>query len=521
MPASYDEVPYDSYPFPQSHPDRIALVAALMGLPSAPVAACRVLEVGCAAGGNILPMADGLPDSTFVGIDLSSRQIEEARAEAAALGLANVELRCADIADAGSVTGEFDYIVCHGVFSWVSQPTQEALLALCGRHLTPEGIAYVSYNTLPGWRMRGAVRDIMQFHSARFTDPRQQVEQSVSLLDFLARAGGEGAPFTAFLRSEADSLRRAHGSHILHDHLEEHNDPVYFHEFLSRAAAHGLAYVGEADVQAMMPPEGPPEIRRTLDMLSQGGQAHLEQYLDFVRCRMFRQTALCRAGRQADYTGTADRLAGLHIASPARPASPRPDLPPAEEAFDGPAGVRITSREPLIKAALTILAESWPASLPFAELCRRARERAGPAAADPEGDGRRLAETLWRFYATAGVQALDLSTRPYAGPARPSARPSVRPLARRQAARGQRHVTNLRHDAVYLNDFERQALPLFDGTRDAPGLAEALAALVASGTLTVQQEGRPVSEPATVRAVLSVAVARLIAQFTRQSLLVG
>lgn len=75
QPTSYDEVPYESYPFAQTHPDRLATVATLLGLRPAPVEQCRVLELGCAGGGNLIPMALTLPESTFVGIDLSARQI--------------------------------------------------------------------------------------------------------------------------------------------------------------------------------------------------------------------------------------------------------------------------------------------------------------------------------------------------------------------------------------------------------------------------------------------------------------
>ncbi|MCD4811464.1 hypothetical protein K8R14_02560, partial [bacterium] len=65
--TSYDEVPYESQSFPQSHPDRLAMLARLFGLSPAPVTQCRVLELGCAGGGNLIPMAFHLPDSEFVG----------------------------------------------------------------------------------------------------------------------------------------------------------------------------------------------------------------------------------------------------------------------------------------------------------------------------------------------------------------------------------------------------------------------------------------------------------------------
>ena len=80
---------------------------------------CRVLELGCASGGNLIPMAMDFPDSEFLGIDLSARQIEAGKVHLANLKPRNIELRAASIMDVDAGYGQFDYIICHGVFSWV------------------------------------------------------------------------------------------------------------------------------------------------------------------------------------------------------------------------------------------------------------------------------------------------------------------------------------------------------------------------------------------------------------------
>src|SRR6516165_1854731 len=91
--ATYDELPYESYPFVFTHPDTLATAAILFGLNPPPVEACRVLELGCASGGNLLPMAEALPGSHFVGLDLSARQIDAGRQVAATVRLDNLDLR--------------------------------------------------------------------------------------------------------------------------------------------------------------------------------------------------------------------------------------------------------------------------------------------------------------------------------------------------------------------------------------------------------------------------------------------
>ena len=114
---SYDLVPYESNPFSQTHPNRLGAIATLFGMRVAPPTYCRVLELGCAAGGNLIPMAVQLPESKFLGIDLSLRQVKEGQETIGRLGLKNIELRHANILDVSEADGKFDYLICHGVFS--------------------------------------------------------------------------------------------------------------------------------------------------------------------------------------------------------------------------------------------------------------------------------------------------------------------------------------------------------------------------------------------------------------------
>src|SRR3954454_103006 len=95
--TTYDELPYDDHVFAATHPATLATVAALHGLDPPPVDRCRVLDLGCAAGSNLWPMALALPGSEFVGVDLSPVQIARGREVAADLVLANVALHARDV----------------------------------------------------------------------------------------------------------------------------------------------------------------------------------------------------------------------------------------------------------------------------------------------------------------------------------------------------------------------------------------------------------------------------------------
>jgi len=294
--TTYDEVPYGSHAFSQSHPDRMATIGRLFGLSPAAVDQCRVLELGCASGGNLIPMAFCLPQSEFVGVDLSGRQVEVGQKTIRDLGLKNVRIEHASILDVDDSYGTFDYVVCHGVYSWVPADVQDKILAIASANLTPRGVAYISYNTYPGWHMRGMLRHMMLYHVRQFKGTQQRIDQAKALIDFLARnVPTENNPYGLLLKSELGLIGRVADWYLFHDHLEEVNEPVYFHQFAERAGIHGLQYLGESDFGTMLTSKFPKEVAETLSKINKN-IVSTEQYMDFLRNRQFRQTLLCHKG---------------------------------------------------------------------------------------------------------------------------------------------------------------------------------------------------------------------------------
>jgi methyltransferase-like protein len=519
--TSYDEVPYTSHPFPQTHPDRLATIATLLGLRPVPVQGCRVLELGCASGGNLIPMAVALPEGRFVGLDLSLLQIESGRRQAEALGLTNVELLNRNLLDVGPDLGQFDYVICHGVYSWVPPAVCDKILTICSQNLAPDGVAYVSYNTYPGWHMRGMIRDMMSYHAQRFRDRKRKVSQARALLDFLTESvSTKDGPYGRLLKQELEILRDKPDDYLLHEHLEEVNDPVYFYQFVKSATAHGLAYLGEAALGTMSVEPFPPKVREALQRVAPD-QVQREQYMDFLRNRMFRQTLLCHASRRFTYAVDGARAAGLHVASRAFPTA-QPDLASnSADEFKVQEGCAVTTRDRLFKAALLELAPLWPGSLPFDQLLERARERVraagGEVAEGREADAGRLGASLVYAYLPGLV---ELSTRPPQFTLTLSERPVACPLARHQAE-SSHLVTNRRHERVTLSDSERQVLIRLDGGRDRQALTEALTMLCLTGTLTARHDGQPVREPERVWASVNNALPGMLTRLARLALLVG
>lgn len=497
--TSYDETPYPGRAYTQTHPDHLAALATLLGLTPANVARCRVLEIGCATGGNLLPMALGLPDATFVGIDISVRQIAAAQEAVDALGLTNVTLRACDILELDDDFDQFDFIIAHGIYSWVPAPVRDKLLAISKHSLTPNGIAYISYNTYPGWHMLGALRDMMLYRTAETADPQERAAQSIALLDLLVQSGAESEnAFSSFLGSYAERLRSilnqlgAHGAPFLvHDALEIVNEPVYFAQFIDHAARYGLQYLSETEFPMVLPLGFKPETIDAIRSISRSG-IDLEQYMDFVRGRQFRQTLLCHDHLSIQRTLRPDRLANLAITALLRPEQQPVDLTgDAPVVFRDLHGIGFTVSAPITKAALTHLAAESPVAVRFDTLLLEARRRliaAGmaPAALDVAVLGRRLGGDLLRAFSSA-TTLVSFHAYPPLVARDPGAYPAVTAWARREAVAGA-EVTNLFHDVLALSPFDRQLLQLLDGSRDRAALERDMAIKIASGGVQLGQE---------------------------------
>src|SRR5215831_229946 len=350
MTNPYDEVLYAGRSFPQTHPDRLATLARLSRMNPAPLDRCRVLEVGCGDGGNLIPMAYTLPHSEFVGLDRGARGIEAGRAMARAARVSNIDLLCLDILDTGSELGSFDYIIAHGFYSWVPELVQERLLAICRTHLNPQGIAYISYSVYPGAHIRAMIAGMMQYHARRFESPELQVEQARALVSFLALRPAEDA-YGLLIRSEAENLAQRRAQSVYHDELAECH-PLYFRECAGRAAAHGLQYLGEADFFEMHAISEGSEIAAILSQLGRDA-IEKEQYLDFLKGRRFRQTLLCHAGIPLRRQIPSAAVKEFWIARSHRPV---------EE------GQKLPTEHPVARAIVAALDAAWPGALSFDEL---------------------------------------------------------------------------------------------------------------------------------------------------------
>jgi SAM-dependent methyltransferase len=496
--ASYDMVAYPAYAYDYTHPDRLATVASLYGMQPTPLSRCRVLELGAGTGANLLPMAYEWPDSEFVGIDLSSSAIAQGQAAVSAAELTNVDLRHCNIMDVGPEFGRFDYVIAHGVYSWVPAAVRERMLALCSECLTPHGVAYISYNCLPGSHLRNVSREIMRYHTRPIDDPSRRISQARSILKAISELSAADTPYGAVLRRQHKQVSKMGDEVLFHDDLSDENTPFLLSEVVAAAERHGLQYLADAtyfraDLKHMSEPA-----RALLERFPESEVVARDQYQDFIEGHSFRRTLLCRGEIKLNRALTPDCVQRFHLNAEAMPEDKNIDLSAdVVTTFKfGTDNNRLSTDHGLSKAAMLQFSRCWPGTLTFPELLESSLDLLGEAA-DPirvnlEDQVAALTNVLFRA-AMAGYVSLHLY--PPKLTTRVGERPKASRLARRAAETGAL-ITNLAHGTVILEDIAvRRFLPLVDGTRTVDELVADLAAALGGessiGDASAEGPGKP------------------------------
>ncbi|MDF2848449.1 MAG: hypothetical protein K0R97_2431 [Oerskovia sp.] len=473
--ADYDATPYTSDAFPQSAPGQLAAIGHVFGLDVPDVTSARVLEIGCAAAGNIIPFAASHPRAHVVGIDLSQVQIDQGRTRAEALGLDNLELVVGDIANMDLASlGRFDFVIAHGVYSWVPEHVRDALLVAIRAVMSPNGIGYVSYNTYPGWKAKEVIRDAMLLATGASSTPGQKVLDARSVVEFLE----DVAPADGVLaRTLAEFRARDFGfgdAYLLHDELETFNAPCYFYEMVGRAGAHGLAYLAEARPQSMFPSNLGPKVAEYVDEKCHSVQVLVEQYLDFAVNRAFRESLLIHAERapQVDYQLKHGRFDRLHFAAWTPPVGGETVMDHSRQEYEVADGATLFTNDPGLKAAMEALNAAWPWTLSRADLVAEVHHRLTTAGFSPNANLGEHVDGLMSVLIVQGHARYRLDpVRPAAAPGDvPQLDEAIRRTAELTRDDEEASIFNHWHEPVLPSPVDRRVLPLLDGTRDRSAL---------------------------------------------------
>jgi SAM-dependent methyltransferase len=485
MTTSYDSVLYPGRTFRETHPDRLATLAALYGMAPAAPARCRVLELGCGHGSNLIPMAYQYPESEFLGIDLGREGIEAGRRSVAALALPNIELRHADILEFTAARGGFDYIIAHGVYSWVPAAVRERVLAIFHDNLAPQGVAYVSYNAHPISHLRDIARGIMLFHVRDIADPQQRIAQARAILKFCASASASNSVHGAVLRDQLNRVAALDDEVLFHDDLEATAEAFFLHQVVAAAGRHDLQYLCEATLSRRDLQGHPEGVRAFLAQFPDTHFMERDQYQDFIEGHAFRRTLLCHRDVALERKLAPDLITRFHLASSAEPVPDDLDLGGAGlVAFKTAEGGTFVASHRLTQHAIRHLGASWPAAIGFAELVETAsRHAAAVGDGQPDAGDAEVAMLVENLFRAACSGRIELHLHPPRLTTAIGERPQASLLARKQAL-SQRSVTNLLHRTIVLEgDDAGRLLQLVDGNRDIDQLVVDF-----SGTLADVQE---------------------------------
>lgn len=488
---AYDRVPYPGAADGLIQLRNLQVVASLFGLNPADIKKCRVLEIGCANGTNLLPFAVEFPDSTFVGVDLAASQIQQAVAVASRLNLPNAQFHAANVTDFQSlgIDGPFDYILVPGVFSWVTAAERQSLLQLLRRFLAPSGVAAVSFNVLPGWSFREPLREFIRRHVRAFAEPDRQIQEARQAVRFLAEASIHSTAHQKLYADVHQIFETASDHYIFHDYISDRNQPFYFHQFVNMIQEHELQFVAECDFCHTVG-IGLNSLARTV--VDQSPVLDREQLIDFVAGNAYRRALVCHESQTVTRRFNHSSMTGLHLALVQHFSSLPANLADTDPwQLDYPNG-SLTTTEPLGKAALRLLNDVWPQTRTVDQLYSNARDILPADLCLPTTDsqftsGRDvLAQSMLAAYAAGLIQVYKTPPNTARWPPgnvkgkigeftaavqTASIRPVTSVLLRFQAEHGGRLV-NLWHQHVGdLRPEERFVLSRLDGNRDLSVLA--------------------------------------------------
>jgi hypothetical protein len=337
-------------------------------------------------------------------------------------------------------------------------------------------VAFVSYNVLPGWQPRLALRGWLLRTADRAPQAAERLRLTRANLRSLSQALGPAAdvPQLDPIRSEIERLQRWDDAYLRHELLEDLNEPVSFVDFVDHAQAHGLNFFAEADFATMVGKDLPPAIAHRLPQLA-CTQVLREQLIDILTNRTFRQSLLCHQEQMPREHIGPDAVRSLFAVSTLKEVAGAPAEQSGPTVFGCRSGFQVAVENPVCCEALRELERRWPAGEFVTALVKSARDRLRhsgrpPIAGEPMSDVDELATILLAGFADRSVE-LHVMQPPFE--AEPGERPEASPLARAQAE-FQPWATSLRHDLVPLSDQQRLLVRHLDGTRCRSDLLDLL-----------------------------------------------
>jgi len=472
--SGYEDLPYPSYTFPQTSPDRLSTMGILHGMTPPDPANCRYIELGCGNGTNVAAMASMFPQGDFVGIDLSQTHINSAKKLAAEISIENAEFIVKNILDIDvDSLGQFDYIVAHGLFSWIPEIVRTKVLELIKACLAPNGVAYISYNALPGCYVRQIGWDLMQLRTSKIANIEDKITSAIDVLSLVGKESVEGSLSKGLYKTLISNVSTTNRANVFHDDLTPGNKPFYFLDFVELIRRYGMKFVCEAEPESLSENSISKTAKLELDKIA-SDPLEREQYIDFIDFAQFRMSIICRADIELSSSPDPAQLTKLYARSSLSAKVDDELICSADRVnFVDVDGRSMAVNHPLTKVALQKLGSSNPESIRINELMAQSEGFLRSNGVKMEGED--VDRTLQFFLDLYVARLLSLFANEPVVANAPGEKPQVLAFNRWQAANGCECITSRLGENVGMSsDLVRATITMLDGTHDRKTLAKDL-----------------------------------------------
>lgn len=431
-PTPYDRVAYPTTVFAQTHPERLAVLARLAGLDPVPPCEARILEIGGGTCVNLMSMAAMWPGCDAHGFDLSTNAVARGQEIAEAAGLGNVTLAVEDICEAHHryPAGSFDYVIAHGVYAWVPPHVREATMRLAAHVLSDRGVAFISYNAMPGGHVRQIMREMLLDAIGEIDDPEERIAAVRDFLESYARPQDGDEPLATALRQQAENMLQRPDAVLFHDELGPCFHPQRLLDVAAAGHACGLEFLTDAGRNRQLDgflPDGAsvPDDPEAAVLLAASRD-------DYASLRYFRQSLFVKRqhGRMIDRTIDATRIANLWMST---------RMARQEDGSFVHGADSMVIKDEALADAIERAAAVYPQRVPVASI-----------STDPE-HLRVLLQLYTEWY-------VSLFTAPAPFPPSPAERPQCSPLVRGMLELGEAMLCTLDHGVLKIEQAELRAL---------------------------------------------------------------
>lgn len=466
--SAYNSLPYNFHADIRTHPARIATLGHFYGMSPKPLEQSRILDIGCAEGANVLPIAENYPNCKIIAFDNAKKQIETANRIKGALGLTNIDFFQADIAKPDLGDEPFDYILAHGFLSWIPRHLHSCLFKCIKRYLAPQGIALVTFNTYPGWHSKWALRDFLLTYTDANKPLPERAKEAKHLIDkVLQQQHILGSAFINAHKATLEDIQKRPINYIAHDYLSTENIAYYFKDFMHFPREHGLQFLGDTELKRDITYQENDSWRNFGIPYTQTLEdAH--QRLDFFKNYPCRLTLLCHEGIQLCEHPKPSAITPVHLTSYLRlPSSVESFSPEADLSFKS-ASHAVCPEAPECKALLWALYKSFPKSMPASQLITEVHRLTAPVGSLISQEALlKHAQNIFVYYS---LNQIELWTTPPHVVDTVSSKPTISRLNRYLAQNTTHSLINQHHIVVSMLPHERTLAAHLDGTHTQEAL---------------------------------------------------